>query len=1158
MSVSASSSQLRLESLQLQGFKSFAERTLVSFPHRITAIVGPNGSGKSNVFDALRWTLGGGRAAQFRAQDKTDLIFHGSAGKKAMGFAEVEVVMQKGSESLRIKRNLNKEGSSKLTIGGKNARFLDLEDALAGSGLGRANLAVIGQGEIGEVLMAEPSKLLAYVAEAAGVARLGGRRESTLSKLATSREHLQRLQDIAVELEQQCQQLRAAAAEAARHQALRREQLSLRYTVVYRRRQALETELNKLSEQQTEAEGALESGEAALQRAEQAYQQCRLAYEQLEERYRAALQDYEAKKAALKLAEQHHQHLEQALKRLVIEQARVKQDMHNLQQHDAPQAPAADAEQLLAQLQEVSAQCSQQQEKVQAAVQQLQTSQQNLRQLEQAQQNYQQHLIRYEQRKQQLEQDIQQLEQQLASLESADARHVQQLEQAYQQKYAILQEKEQQLQELREKLQVQQHDLAQVAADVRVAERDYQRLEASYRNRQGYAQGARHALQSGIEGMLGSVADILTIAADYQLALSSALGRRIENVVVRDSQVAQQVLAYVKGQGGYVTLWPLELIRQRHPRDIGALAQEQGVYGTLISHASYAPEYRHLVEQLLGNTTVVEDSRLALQLAKRYAQRPRLVTLQGDLLESSGALSGGKRRTGGQSSVMLGLQQAIATAKSQLEQAQANAAQIRAAVQASQIQSQTLQAELATLRPELAEISSAMRQAREEQLSQHSKKEAWQEQQQSLEQALATLQAPEKVQELADYQTTLEQVQQQEKSLEQERHQLEQQRQAQAERQQAYALHQEKVRSYQQALQQYQQAQQQLEALEQRLQALRQQEEEGQQELQNAQANRARASAALPQKDSHAEHPEQIQQRFALSKEQRQAAEQTLQQQSRQQIALQQKLESIKLSVARKETGLEEASSQWQQFPEGIPLADEAKTSKQHKDRLARVERELAAMGAVNHRAQLELTEQEARLKELLEQMAEAESACQELETLLDDIDTEVTSRLGDALGQLEQHFQQQAVMLFGEGAQAGLDIHYEQQRPTGLSLRLQPPNKRTAALRLLSVGERSMGAMAFLFALMSAGESASSGAGLPLAILDEVDAPLDEANIRRFCHFLQERAKLGTQFILVTHQKATMEIADALWGVTTRQGVSQVFSIGREDAEKMGAVQGE
>lgn len=1146
----------------MQGFKSFAERTLVSFPHRITAIVGPNGSGKSNVFDALRWTLGGGRAAQFRAQDKTDLIFHGSAGKKAMGFAEVEVVMQKGSESLRIKRNLNKEGSSKLTIGGKNARFLDLEDALAGSGLGRANLAVIGQGEIGEVLIAEPAKLLAYVAEAAGVARLGGRRESTLSKLATSREHLQRLQDIAVELEQQCHHLRAAAAEAERHQTLRREQLSLRYTVVYRRRQALQAELETLGQQQSEAQGALEVGEQALHRAEQHYQQCRAEYEQMEGRYRAALQEYEAKKAAQKLAEQHYQHLEQAQQRMAIEQARVKQDRQSLQQSHAPQAPEGDAEQLLQQLQQVSAQRSAQQAVVQRAEQQLQASQQELRRLEQAQQQYQQQRVRYEQRKQQLEQDIAQLSQQLASHEGADASSLEALEQRYQQQHASLQAKEQALQALREKLQAQQHDLAQLAADVRVAERDYQRLEASYRNRQGYAQGARHALQSGIEGMLGSVADILTISEDYQLALSSALGRRVENVVVRDSQVAQQVLAYVKGQGGYVTLWPLELIRQRSPRDIGALAQEQGVYGTLISHASYAPEYRHLVEQLLGNTTVVEDSRLAMQLAKRYRQRPRLVTLQGDLLESSGALSGGKRRTGGQSSVMLGLQQAITNAEHQLEQAQASAEHIRAAVQASQAQSQQLQAECAELREQLEKTDVEIRQAREQQVSQRSKKEAWQEQKQSLEQSLATLSAPQEPQDVGNYQAQLEQFQQQQQSLEQQRQQLEQQRQQEAQSQQNYALYQEKVRSYQQALQQYQQAQARLEALGQRLQELQQQEAQGQQELQAAKTKYEMASAALPTKDSPEQsHPEQIQQQFAASKRQWQAAEQALQQQSRKQIALQQKLESINLSVARKETGLEDATNQWQQFPEGIPLADdnvnEKKTIKQHKDRLARVERELAAMGAVNHRAQLELDEQEARLKEMLEQMAEAEHACQELETLLEDIDTEVTSRLGEALGQLEQHFQQQATMLFGEGAQAGLDIHYEQERPIGLSLRLQPPNKRTAALRLLSVGERSMGAMAFLFALMSAGESASSGAGLPLAILDEVDAPLDEANIRRFCHFLQERAKLGTQFILVTHQKATMEIADALWGVTTRQGVSQVFSIGREEAEKMGAVQG-
>ena len=192
-----------LRSLTLQGFKSFGEKTTVEFHTGITAIVGPNGSGKSNIFDSLRWATGGGRASEFRAGEKTDLIFHGAAGKRSVGFAEVRIDIDKPEEKLNIARSIFRDGSSKLKLGGKNARFLDLDDSLAGTGLGRGGLAVIGQGKVSDVLMADSQKLLGYVQEAIGVARLSTRREQTLTRLQDAREHLERLEDIAQELERQ-------------------------------------------------------------------------------------------------------------------------------------------------------------------------------------------------------------------------------------------------------------------------------------------------------------------------------------------------------------------------------------------------------------------------------------------------------------------------------------------------------------------------------------------------------------------------------------------------------------------------------------------------------------------------------------------------------------------------------------------------------------------------------------------------------------------------------------------------------------------------------------------------------------------------------------------------------------------------------------------
>ncbi len=237
---------MRLTQLTLAGFKSFGNRTTVEFSPGVTAVVGPNGSGKSNLLDALKWVTGGGRAREFRAEAKTDLIFHGADGKRGMGYAEVEVELSDGKRTLKVRRDLDRDGASRLRLDGRAARFLDVDEALAGSGLGTAGVAVIGQGEVAGVLMADPATLLGYVAEAAGVARLAGRREQTQARLDAARLHLTRLEDVLHELRERIELLRHEAEAAERHAALSREALVLRVTAGHARVAALESEVDAL------------------------------------------------------------------------------------------------------------------------------------------------------------------------------------------------------------------------------------------------------------------------------------------------------------------------------------------------------------------------------------------------------------------------------------------------------------------------------------------------------------------------------------------------------------------------------------------------------------------------------------------------------------------------------------------------------------------------------------------------------------------------------------------------------------------------------------------------------------------------------------------------------------------------------------------------
>jgi chromosome segregation protein len=253
-----------------------------------------------------------------------------------------------------------------------------------------------------------------------------------------------------------------------------------------------------------------------------------------------------------------------------------------------------------------------------------------------------------------------------------------------------------------------------------------------------------------------------------------------------------------------------------------------------------------------------------------------------------------------------------------------------------------------------------------------------------------------------------------------------------------------------------------------------------------------------------------------------------------------QELETCRVQLARREAALELALEEMADFPDGLEPLDTPERSA--RSRLRSVCAELEELGAVNHRARNDFEEARERHDSLAQDMRDAESAVAELEGVLGDLDAETSDRYEQAIGQLQLAFARHVVELFGADAKGSIEVEHLDGRHHGLKIHLTPPGKRTQALGLLSVGERTMGALAFLFALMADGD------GLPIAVLDEVDAPLDEANIRRYCSFLERLATRGTQFVLVTHQKATFEVADVLWGITTERGVSRVFSIRKEE----------
>lgn len=729
---------MRLRSLTLQGFKSFADRTRLEFAPGITAVVGPNGSGKSNVIDALRWSTSGGRASAFRAGDQRELIFHGTSRRRGLGYAEVELELEHQARPVHIARTLTKDGQSNLKLAGKNARFLDLDEELAGTGLGRSGLSVIGQGEVSEVLMADPATLLGYVSEVAGVSKLTIRREQTERRLESTHEHLTRLEDILSELREQCRGLEQEASQARFAGALKREQLRLGYTLGVRRFEAVSAEIKTLRQQEATLKQTLRDSEAALKQAESAWQAARRNLKNVEGRYQQATRDAEAKRGDARVADERLKALQQREASRAAQIHELGAELRRLQALRPPSPPEGDREGLQQALEQTQsmAECAktdyeQARQEVLQRERELEAARRSVAEHAQATERYQLEQTRLTDRLERIETRLSELAEQEPDLDEAEHN---------------LNAQAETLRGLREQLVKEEATLAELhqrhaeaQAEAQALSRAEARARAAFESRQGYTQGAKYALTANIPGVIGAVADLLHVPERYRQALAAALGRRAEFVVVERAEVAQQVLAHVRERGGWVTALPLELIQARPPSLAGAIAKESGVIGlcseVVTSEARFAP----IVHQLLGSSVLVDTLDHAVAIARRHSQRPRLITLEGDLLESYGAMSGGKRQAG---SGVLGLKEELERTAQEAHVAQSEAEESLAELGAAQDRVKSGKASLAERAGVFDVAQQQLQQLREQRAARSSLKQELEQQKSALESQRATLTPP--------------------------------------------------------------------------------------------------------------------------------------------------------------------------------------------------------------------------------------------------------------------------------------------------------------------------------------------------------------------------------------------------------------------------------
>ncbi|WP_053958668.1 chromosome segregation protein SMC [Sulfobacillus thermosulfidooxidans] len=1116
-----------LKSITLYGFKSFAQDTRIALEPGISVIVGPNGGGKSNVIDAIRWALGEQRVKELRAERWEDLL-HASSRNQRAKMAEVTLLfdnhdgeMENWPDSLAVTRRYYLSGDSEYLLNGRAVRLKDIVDLFLDSGIGRFNYAIIGQGRVEAALLMKPKERLEQLEEAAGISRYKVKRKETLQHLADVERNLERLSDLIADVRQQ----KDAIAEEARiekeylelqrrHSELQlRYQLSQYYLAMREKHEWQET-LQTLSAQR---HGLQQELQALQMQQEEVVKKRQLLMHELEE----AQGNFESRKQSLGMVETRVARLEAELEGLEREANGLKQQAQwvaqqleeldaKYPQHDLHAAVESDSR-ADAKLQDMDKDVQVLKQAFDASVRERNQLEQDLHGLENQQQELEKRLARLEgtfqivsanddllSRVESLEQEERELQ-----LEWGKAQKTQNL--------------------LREKRQNLQGELAKVMASINSSQKRLWELQAQVKALKSLEDqtetlplSVRAVLQAHkahhLEGILGTLSSLIAVPTDYSQAIDIALGAQRHDVVTETEWHARQVIEWLKRQrAGRVTILPLDQIREaRIPDRDRALNQQKGVVGWAIDHIDFDERLFPAVSYVLGRVLLIESLDVANAIGRLHQFRYKMVTLDGQIVLSGGAISGGsdRSRSNNFQQKEAGLVEQINTLTQSVSSQQRRREELEGQIAEWQRQEEEARMVVTRCAERLNHLRALLEGGK------------WNKDQ-----------VKELISSLADHRIRIGEVKQ---ALEQKIHyintldqELSALKEAYNTRRQAY-LNSQQVHSHRlELMARYAEEKQRLtvqaQEISQRRQQLSTQREEVLRELS---AHRAERENMIERIDVESQRIQEYQRTLVQMGD-------AVQQLGGRIRSLDSEDRKMSGRITYIEQQLLKTTTRWDGYepPDGEPLPDEE--IPRAKTLLDEWQSALDQLGPIRPGVYALFTQLEDRLAYLESERHDVELAKNELRETLRQIDHEVDARLAETASQVEEAFKQACLSLLGgEGG-----FRWIQGDERGIELWIRPPGKKPSTMTLLSGGEKALGGIAWLFALLSVRPS-------PFVVLDEVEAALDEANAQRVAQYI--RAHHGrTQYVIVTHHKSTMTIADALWGVAgDGQGRSRLVSV--------------
>ncbi|MGG0411483.1 chromosome segregation protein SMC [Peribacillus simplex] len=1180
-----------LKRLDVVGFKSFAEKISIDFVPGVTAVVGPNGSGKSNVTDAVRWVLGEQSAKSLRGAKMEDIIFSGSDTRKALNFAEVSLTLDNETNSLPIDfhevsvtRRVYRSGESEFFINNQGCRLKDIIDLFMDSGLGREAFSIISQGKVEEILSSKAEERRVIFEEAAGVLKYKTRKRKAESKLTETQDNLNRVHDILHELEGQVEPLKIQSSLAKEFLAKKEEleQIEVALTVfeieeLYEKWEKLSQELEKHNEMEQQMAGQLHDSEAHLKKLRDSLATLETSINGLQEILLNAseeLEKLEGRKEVLKErkknAAQNKSQLEKAIvegeaavERLSLQKERetgilnaLNLEVKGIQEtlHEKQKSLGlfnSDIEAMIEAkksdyIEWLNKQASAKNEK-QYLLQQLTQQEHKNAKLDMENEKFLTERMDITAKKMEYSQLMDNMTKQLEE-------HV-----------TYFRNQQNKLNAAKDTYQKQETTLYKAYQFLQQAKSRKELLEEMEDDYAGFFQGVKEVLKAKetLQGIEGAVAELIKVPKEYETAIETALGGAMQHVVVEREEHAREAISFLKkNRYGRATFLPLSVIKAREisSSQLSMLKSHSAFVGTGSSLIQYDDRHAAIAENLLGAVMITTDLKGANDLAKMMQHRFRFVTLEGDIVNPGGSMTGGalKQKTTSLLSRKTELEElnhklAAMEAKTNQLEKQVKQLKVDVGVQEQTLEQtrktgERLRLQEQTLKGEIREVELQERNVNERLHLYDLDKNSYLEEQQ------------QKTARLEELEELLESCKKEIEGLDRLISEMTEQKQSQQSSKESLAEETNELRVMLASKRgQLQNQKEKMERIESDLSKETSRLAENKEDL-------GLLTNEMTDSSSGEESLEDMAQQKLLDKNgaiegitikkqeknelltQVETLELSLKEENRLYRGIVEVIKDEEVKLTRLDVELEnrldhlreEYTLSFEGAKEQYPLMMPAEEAQK---RVKLIKLTIEELGTVNLGAIDEYARVAERYEFLLSQKEDLQQAKDTLFQVIDEMDDEMKRRFADTFYSIREEFEQVFKALFG-GGRAELKLtNPDDLLNTGVDIIAQPPGKKLQNLSLLSGGERALTAIALLFSILKVRP-------VPFCILDEVEAALDEANVVRFSQFLRKFSR-ETQFIVITHRKGTMEEADVLYGITMQEsGVSKLVSVRMEESE--------